>query len=174
MAVLVIFSTWGSNKRLESIWMFSKSNCIKSGVMSEISFREGRTLLLTFTDGCQAGFQSEPQRLREAKHFLTKPLHWGIQPREQLQKQEPYLQMHRTQSRKELPSNPRMFLGELSTTSNSTTKTEAGTLCLGTLLPRFLRTFRCLCSTMEGTTCQTCSSYWLYQFCVIWTFLENP
>lgn len=59
---------------------------------------------------------------REAKHFLTKPLHWGIQPREQLQKQEPYLQMHRTQSRKELGSNPQMFLGELSTTSNSTTK----------------------------------------------------
>lgn len=86
--------------------MLSKCICMKSGALSEISFSEGRTLPLTFTDKCQAGFQSETQRLREAKHFLTKPLHWGIQPREQLQKQEPYLQMHRTQSRKGLASNP--------------------------------------------------------------------
>lgn len=136
--------------------MSSKLQCIKSGAMSEISFSEGRTLPLTFTDRCQAGFQSETQRLREAKHFLTKPLHWGIQPPEQLQKQEPYLQMHRTQSRKELASNPRMFLGELSTTSNSTTKTEARILCLWTLLPRFLRTCTCLCSTTEGSMSSNC------------------
>lgn len=130
--------------RLESIWMFSKPHCMKSGVVSETSFSEGRTLPLTFTDRCQAGFQSETQRLREAKHFLTKPLHWGIQPREQLQKQEPYLQMHRTQSRKELASNPWMFLGELSTTSNSTTKTEARILCLGLSLPRFFKDMQML------------------------------
>lgn len=121
-------------------------------VLSEISFSEGRTLPLTFTDGCQASFQGETLRLRKAKHFLTKPLHWGIQLGEQLQKQEPYLQMHRTQSRKELASNPWMILGELSTTSNSTTNTEARISCLGTLLPMiFLKTCRCLCSTIERT-----------------------
>lgn len=37
--------------------MFSKPQCMKSGVMSEISFSEERTLPLTFTDRCQAGFQ---------------------------------------------------------------------------------------------------------------------
>lgn len=43
--------------------MLSKPNCVKSGVMSEISFSEGRTLPLTFTDRCQAGFQSETRWL---------------------------------------------------------------------------------------------------------------